>query len=514
MEPTLLGMENELSLAVNDPALQPRLPLVAAKLIEFLRQDNVSLPFKEGSANPPGVMLANGNRIYIDANNFVENASAEVRRPETLLAYQRAGELLLLQALDKASHVSGIATEAIRLVRAVTDYDGHYCGAHLNVLLRRHQASDIVAYLVPFLVTRYYACAGGWGPTGFSMSQKAQAIRCVSSSDTRENRGIVNLKSEPLASGGLKRAHITVADALMAELGTYLTAGCTALVLKMIDDGACVGPAMTMSDPVSTIHQLDTDLMWTRPVQLACGAEASPLQIQEHYLRAAEAYTDNAPEPWMSDVVVRWRETLESLRKGPATLTRKLDPFIKMSLFSRMLAARGMDMREFGKWCGAIWLMRPYVNLDNLPRRGAREYLRERLPFVTFQLVEERMAKQRLSWHDLRRALMLWRTMLLADLAYHDIDGERGLFFRLRLAGTVNSRLCSDMEIARAMTEAPRDTRAAARSRAIHELHGSDGATANWCWVASADRVMQLGDPFAVHGEWVSAPQRPRGKRR
>lgn len=508
MEPSLFGLENELALVADEPGLRPQLPGLAKLLIQQLRNETVSLPCNEGSHNPPGLMLENGNRIYIDDNNFIENATAEVRRPEDILLYQRAGELLLLRALSKAAQGIGVAPESIRLVRAVTDYAGHYCGQHINVLLRRHSAGDLVSFLVPFLVTRFYACAGGWGPTGFVMTQKGQAIQCVASKDTRQNRGIVHLKEEPLAQKGYRRIHLTSSDATMSEWGTYLTVGCTALVLKMLDDGVCVGPAMSLDDPVGAVRALDTDPTWRRPLPLACGAESSGLDIQEHYLRAAEAYcAKQACEPWMKMVTIRWRQTLDELREDPGALTQKLDPFIKMKLYCGMLAKQGLELKEFSRYCGAICFLQSHIGSEELPKRGLREFFRDRIPFVTFMLLEERIEKQRLSWANLRRAVGVWQTMLITDLAYHEI-GDQGLYWRLQASGAVNSKLTEAGAVIRAMTEPPEGTRAKLRSEAIRELITEEGATANWSQVMSPKRAKVFHDPFAKEVEWVPVPQK------
>ena len=137
-EPTLFGLENELALGVRDPANASKLPTVVAHLIPALRRTIPSLPCNEGRGSPPGLMLANGGRIYLDGLCFVENATGEVLRPEDILAYQRAGERLLLKALPEAAQKAGLSSDDLCLTRAVTDYNGKYCGAHTNVLLRRH----------------------------------------------------------------------------------------------------------------------------------------------------------------------------------------------------------------------------------------------------------------------------------------------------------------------------------------------------------------------------------------
>lgn len=510
-EPTLFGLENELALGVRDPANAPKLRMVATGIISRLQETIPSLPFSEGHGSPLGLMTSNGGRIYLDGPFFIENATCEALLPEDLIACQRAGERLLLKVLPYAAQKAGLSHDDLCLTRAVTDNKGKFCGAHTNVLLRRHEATDLVDYIVPFLVTRLYACAGGWSSSGFVMSQKAASICCTVSEDTRKNRGIVNTKKESLAKPGYTRIHCAHGDALMSDWGTYLSVGCTALVLKMLDDGVSIGMAMTLRDPVSACHQLDTDFTWKQPLELKCGAEASALDIQEHYLRAAETYTQIEREPWMNQVVARWRHVVDALKRNPGDLARTLDPYIKMGLYARLLKQRDMTLAEFTRWCGAISLIQAYLGDEGLPARGVKSFLRERLPFVSFTLLEERMNKQRLSWSHLRRAIGLWHLLLHIDLEYHDISNA-GLFWRLRDSGAINSRLASDEAITRAMEIAPPGTRAALRSQAIKELSAAEGGTANWSAVTSPLRRMDLSDPFTVESQWILTEKAQKGR--
>ena len=500
-EGSIVALENELALSSAQPEMRDRLPALAISLIAAVQQQTECVPFVEGNPGPAGVLLATGNRIYIDANNFVENATPEVRSPEEVLAYQRAGERVLLAALPVALKNSGQSPDSAYLLRCVTDYAGNFCGFHINVLARRMGPADIVPYIVPFLLTRFYACAGGWGPTGFVMSQKARAIHTTASQDTRDKRSIVHLKDESLSGPGYKRIHLTSSDALMSDLGTYLTVGCTALVLRMLDDGVSVGPAMTLLDPVAALRHLDSDHTWKRSLPLKCGLHASALDIQEHYLRAAETYTSHACEPWMRNVVVLWRRAVDELRQRPESLTTKLDPFIKLRLYSKALSAHGLSLAEFGKWCGTIAQIEPHIGAAHIPRRAIREFLRERLPFVPFLFLEQRLEKKGLSWGGIPRALTLWHTMLAMDLAYHRVD-EQGLYWHLRTSGAVDSTLIGEDAIGKAMNEAPRGTRALARGKAIRELLSSEKGTANWCTVQSTQRRMNLTDPFREDGKW------------
>lgn len=500
MEPTLFGLEQELAWGVADGQDRARVPVLANAVIQTLSTLTEAVRCAENPPNLPGIMLSNGMRIYIDGH-YMESAGPEALTPEDVLAFQRAGELLLLRALPNAAARAGINPDRVTLVRASTDYQEHYYGTHLNVLLRRHGAADLASRLIPFLVTRFYSYAGGLGAGGFVMSQKRPSVACAISSGARENRAIINTKQESLSCAPYQRFHLTFNEGCMSELGSYLTVATSGLVLKMLDDGAIVGPSCTLLNPIATLKTLDCDPSFTKPLPLACGLKASGLQIQRHYLEAAEAYVRRDSEEWMRRAVVKWREALDALQKGPQSLARSLDPYIKLRLYRRMVEKHGMTMEEFSGWCAALWLLRPYLSKTHLPRRGLRDRLRERVPSVTFGLLEERMERHRLSWSMLGRAQELWNRAIAMEFRYHDIKPD-GLYWALRDKGIVNTRIVNDHLVHEAMTQPPEGTRAKRRGQAIREVFRDRKATATWSSVITPTRTLDLRHPYNMAVEW------------
>ena len=367
MPTDVMGIEQEYILGAKQDLSHDQRTNLAALLIKNVAKSVPLIKSTEPSVNGSAFMLCNGAKIYVDAGNYPEVASAETCNPLDALINMRACEKLLLSAIGTSASTVGMPPNRISLLRAVTDYSGHFSGFHVNVLLRKISVPDLAQLLPQFLVTRYYSCAGGWGPTGFVMSHKHRAIKCVASQDTRENRAICNLKNEPL-SKSFRRAHITHGDACMSDVSLFLSLGTTALVLRMLDEEISVGPSMRLRDPIEALSKLDCDLSWKTPLQLACGAEASALQIQEHYLAAAEAFTKRCGEPWMREVVKYWRRTLEQLRSSPVELERSLDPFIKRKFFRRILAKQGVSLEEFGRWCQVVWNFREHFAGGESPR--------------------------------------------------------------------------------------------------------------------------------------------------
>jgi hypothetical protein len=276
----------------------------------------------------------------------------------------------------------------------------------------------------------------------------------------------------------------------------------------MWDDGVCVGPAFALEDPLRALRQLDGDPTWARPLlRLKCGHECCGLDIQEHFCTAAERYTRrDGGEPWMQDVVKRWRGSLDALRKGPEHLTTSLDPFIKSAMYARILAKQGLSLGEFGLWCATLALMEKDFEGVDLPRRGLREHLRGRLPMVSFMLIEDRMAKYRMQWDRLPEMRSLLQTMKTLDLQYHDISAD-GLYYRGRAQGIWDSKISTEEAIAQAMNTPPKGTRAQARGKAICEVWRDPSARANWMGVTSARGVMQLNDPFVCEGHWTAPPK-------
>lgn len=497
----IIGLENELSVSACGGYTKLSRKQLIGEILNNLKSVVPAVPSREGAPSPPGFMLANGSRIYQDVGDYLEIAGPEVRTPIEALLYQRANEVLLLMVLQRISRSLSIDPKSVMIVRASTDYNGHYRGTHVNVTARNYDADLLVEHLTPFLVTRFYAYAGGFGPGGFVVSQKNSAIKTVASKDTREQRGIVNLKHEPLADSTYKRIHITHGEACMSDLANLLSVGCTALVVKMLDDGACVGPSYTLADPIRTLRELDTDFNWSKPLELASGLAATPLEIQQHYLNASDTYAQKHDELWMKQVVENWRWAVDTLgSQGPAGLSRVLDPYIKLKLYSSHLRKNGITLRQFSQWSTAAAMTKPYF--DDKTRKDTRNYLRERMPGVSFGFVQEHINRCQLDWRFLPRAIHLYNEMVSLDLGFHDIDANRGLYFRLRDTGVVDSRLIEDSQLSEAMRCPPSNTRAYARGRAIREAAFEEGTVANWQEVKNANRRAYFGDPLSTTYSW------------
>ena len=81
--------------------------------------------------------------------------------------------------------------------------------------------------------------------------------------------------------------------------------------------------------------------------------------------------------------------------------------------------------------------------------------------------------------------------------------GEAGIFETLDRQGVLSHRMVTEAEIANAMREAPKGTRAHARSLATRELAGREGAWAWWTYVTDTERgTLDLSRPLGETATW------------
>ena len=89
---------------------------------------------------------------------------------------------------------------------------------------------------------------------------------------------------------------------------------------------------------------------------------------------------------------------------------------------------------------------------------------------IKLDLLESYRAKHGVGWTDSRVAMI--------DLQYHDIRPGKGLYYRLEQSEAVE-RIASDEEIARAVNDQPRDTRAYFRGMCL-QRYSEDIVSASW----------------------------------
>jgi len=355
-------------------------------------------------------LLVNGGRLYVDGAH-PEYSTPECTNPHEVVAYERAGELIIAECLKALAVARG--GEQFLVYKNNTDGKGNSYGYHENYLLPRSIPFERIAQvLIPFLVSRQiYAGAGKVGaenqagPAEYQISQRADFFECLVDLNTMVKRPIINTRDEPHADPAkYRRLHVIVGDTNMAELSTYLKVGTAAVIMDLLEGGAEM-PKVELDDPVRAIKEISRDLRLTGTVKLTDGRSISALGIQRAYLKAAtDYYACHELSQITKDILVRWEEVLDKLERDPQLLVRELD------------------------WVAKLEMIRSYVD------------------------------HKRCGWKDPR--------VLMLDLQYHDVRPDKGLYYTLERSNRVE-RLLRASEIAQAERSAPSGTRAYFRGNCL-----------------------------------------------
>jgi proteasome accessory factor A len=400
------------------------------------------------------VFLANGARLYLDVGSHPEYATPECDSILDLVTHDKAGERILEQLLVSAE--ARLREEGIRgviyLFKNNTDSAGNSYGCHENYLTsRRDDFAHYAEVLIPFFVSRQiYAGAGKVLQTArgamYCIAQRAEHIWEGVSSATTRSRPIINTRDEPHADAErYRRLHVIVGDSNMSEYTTFLKVGTTSILLRMLEDPSFVLRDMTLENPIRAIREISHDLTCKRTVRLANGREASALDIQTEYLDRAKRYAESKGlSPLEEKALSMWEYCLTGLESDPFKLDREIDWVIK------------------------------------------------------HKLIEAYTAK-----HDL--ALSSPRVALI-DLQYHDVNRERGLFYRLQRRNMVE-RLTTDEAIDEAVETPPQTTRARLRGEFIRRAkERKRDYTVDWVHLKlndQAQRTVLCKDPFKSRDERV-----------
>lgn len=253
--------------------------------------------------------------------------------------------------------------------------------------------------------------------------------------------------------------HVIVGDSTMTETTTLLKVGSAHLVLRMLEDGVAL-PDMTLDNPIRAIRDISLDRTGRTPVKLADGRRMSALEIQGEYLARALEYADRegVDDPVSRRVLDLWQRTLDAIAGDDlSAVATEIDWVIKYRLLDAYAAKHGLD------------------------------------------ICDPRLAQ--------------------LDLAYHDINPQRGVHHLLQRAGRI-ARVVSDEAIAEAVDTPPQTTRAKLRGDFVRTAreHGRD-VTVDWVHLKindEAQRTVLCKDPSqrSTPASTSSSRSSPRGPRR
>ena len=400
------------------------------------------------------VFLRNGARLYLDVGSHPEYATPECDDIVSLVTHDKAGERILeglLVDAERRLQEEGIAGD-VYLFKNNTDSAGNSYGCHENYLTsRRDDFSHYAEVLIPFLVSRQiYAGAGKVLQTArgamYCVSQRAEHIWEGVSSATTRSRPIINTRDEPHADAErYRRLHVIVGDSNMSEYSTFLKVGACSILLRMLEEPNVVLRDMTLENPIRAIREISHDMTCRRRVRLANGREASALEIQSEYLNRALKYAERRElSPLETKALEMWEHCLTTIENDPLKLDREVDWVIKHNLIEQ------------------------YRDKHELPLSHPR--------------------------------------VALLDLQYHDVNRDRGVFYKLQNHGLVE-RICDDADIDIAVDTPPQTTRARLRGEFIRKAkERKRDYTVDWVHLKlndQAQRTVLCKDPFKSRDERV-----------
>jgi proteasome accessory factor A len=372
------------------------------------------------------VVLTNGARLYVD-HAHPEYSSPEVTNPRDAVTWDRAGELIMLEAVRRLENRPGLP--GVNLYKNNTDGKGASYGTHENYLMRRETPfADIVRHLVPFFVVRQVICGSGRvgigqdsRTPGFQLSQRSDFFEVEVGLETTLKRPIINTRDEPHAVADLyRRLHVIIGDANHCDVANLLKLGMTSLVLALIEDRAMTKD-LTLAKPVATLHQVSHDPTLQAKVTLRDGGQMTALELLWEYHDAAAAYLEvrglgGPDDPHTEEVMRLWGDVLHRLERDPARCAADLD------------------------WVAKLQVLEGYRERDGL------------------------------DWSDSRlRAI---------DIQWSDVRPEKGLFRRLADRGRM-TELVEPAAVEKAVTTPPEDTRAWFRGTCLDKFP-TQIAAASW----------------------------------
>ncbi len=424
-----------------------------------------------------GGFLINGGRLYIDVvGSHLEYATPECRSIRDLIAYDRAGQHLIVEILKELGWEDRVSFHN----NNVDHYGGHTFGFHENYSLaldaNRYRSEDLDV-LFSFLVTRQiFSGAGRVGghrltedphrmfedirrhradyafidqiygvepdpDVEYQLSQRADHILHEVSGRVRFHRALINPKWDMIRDNSqTPRLHILFGEANQSEYTTFLKIGTTALVLDLIESRAAP-KGIRLASSIHTLKNISRDASRSWITRLDDGRSIRVIDLQRRFLESAQKFRGRDDET--DEVLEGWEDVLDGLERDPFELADRLDWVAKYNLLNLYRESEGL-----------IW---------NHP-----------------------------AIHSL-------------DLEYHNIHPAQSLYHALQASENL-PRLISDSDITRAMHEGPPDTRAQARAQVVQALRGNptkdyliewDGVT------LGAKRAILFDDPFDTYQDQV-----------
>jgi hypothetical protein len=304
---------------------------------------------------------------------------------------------------------------------------------------------------------------------------------------------------------------VACSESLCSETANVLRFGTTALVLALLERGLRPASEVTLASPVRAMQRFALDLRWRASMQSASRAWMSAVDIQRHYLRQVEDHADRLTLPeWAERVCRMWRSVLDDLDTDPSRLETTLDWAIKRRLFERQLARRGIAWSSLRWWNWVLDRLKYAWTAGSDKEPFAIRLVLESHPRLASEMsrLTRFLAQHELEWAQLEALEAARLEMFELDAKFGAL-GEDGIFNTLDATGALRHAV-GGLDVERAVTEPPQDTRARIRGEVVRRLSAAGiPYGAEWTSVHVYDdqqRMLDLQNPFETEERWLNSP--------
>ncbi len=366
--------------------------------------------------------------------------------------------------------------------RFSTIFWAYSCG----FFLRQTVFTEFNKYLTPYLLTRVIFTGSGRLldklPKGekmripFEVSQKSEAIKTVCTIFWDDYyKPVFSLKNFIKSPRSVfkreKRLHLMYCDSNMNEFVTYINAGITDLIIRMIEEGHPFKD-LTPKDTIRALREFSLDLTMKKKIPLRNGTSMSSLDIQRYYLEEAKKFY--LPSEDLSDEMKKllqlWENILTSLEINPHLLYKELDWVAKKDLMNEAL--RDMGDISFSssmlKWF-KIFQDKFQEECTIMEEEELFTAIKEKLSFWNRRAFMSFLKSEAITCREFIEKFLIYCQLQKIDLKYHELNKDSGYYYKLLKSGLIR-RVACDEDIQNAKLNPPSDTRASIRGYLVKFL--------------------------------------------
>jgi proteasome accessory factor A len=378
-----------------------------------------------------------------------------------------------------------------------------------SLLVRFLAFGNLIRQLTPFLMTRQILTGAGtlnFHKGAYELSQRASLTRRLSEIVMfGRHKTVYDLKGFLFDRSGFfhinaplalfkptKKLTVAVGDSNIADDSNLLKLGVTTLILEMIEAGESFDE-LRLSRPVKALQAVSLGGPW-KALRLRSGKTLTPIAVQREYLSRTRAFfKDREPGGTRhTEILELWENSLDKLSDRQQGLASSLDWVAKKSILDQAVLAQ-TNWKVFFAW-GKLF------TLAGLERAAAAESFHElmsQLSFLKRLWLKRHSARWALDPSEYSMQKDLHFQARKIDCRYHELGGGTSYQRALECHELMHRRTHKE-EVARAIKEPPRDTRARVRGYYIQKSRRPELLQVNWNAIEllSPWRHIPTPDPF------------------